>query len=333
MASEEAMDLELDTIFDPSRRLSWPEWTSKNGDDPTELQRRVEVERDGTTQIILARRTVMTDGAGTVTGWVGTVSDVTAEARAEAAVSDARDAALAAHEMQMRFVASASHELRTPTTSILGFVETVLESEDLADHDREFLEIAFRNAQRLSGLIDDLLIDGQSEAASTVMHLEATSLPELIEGVIASIAADAQRGGITIASHCSADPALALVDPLRLEQVVANLLSNAVKFTPNGGSIIIDISRDEAGNRMIVSVTDSGSGIAPDDLDKIFHRFYRTQNALDGLVKGTGLGLAIAKGMVEAQHGTIAVRSEVGHGSTFTVTLPAAEPETAPLAS
>ena len=125
--------------------------------------------------------------------------------------------------------ASASHELRTPTTSILGFVEEVLENDALSEEDRGFLQIVHRNAQRLSQLIDDLLILGEAEIGASMMHLEPTALVPLVERVMSSFSATAQRAGITLATRHEPDPPSALVDPLRLEQALTNLISNALE--------------------------------------------------------------------------------------------------------
>ena len=175
------------------------------------------------------------DTDGDTIGWVGTVADVTAEAGAEAAMAAARDAAVAANVMQKNFAASASHELRTPTTSILGYTEEVLESETLSKQDREFLEIVYRNAQRLGHLIDDLLILDQAEIGPAMMHIETTELAPLVDEVIETFSAAVQRADITLVAEHGADTPLARVDPQRFEQALTNLIGNAVKFTPDGG--------------------------------------------------------------------------------------------------
>jgi len=315
------------SVIDPNRHPSPSDWLSDRSDDRVELHRRVEiVHPDSTSQMVLTTAKPIPDNVGGIAGWVGTVADVTAEAGAEAAMIAAHDAALSASEMQKAFVASASHELRTPTTSILGYVETVLESDDLTQQDRDFLEVVHRNAQRLTRLIDDLLFVGQAEIGPSMMHFEPTDVLPLVERVTSAFAADAQRAGITLVTCCESEPPRALVDPLRLEQVLTNLVSNALKFT-HQGEISVNIHRGD--DSVEISVADSGIGIDPADIDNIFGRFYRTQRAHDTGVNGSGLGLAIAKGMVEAQNGQIEVTSELGHGSTFTLTLPVAHFEKA----
>lgn len=180
----------------------------------------------------------------------------------------------------------------------------------------------YRNAQRLSGLIDDLLILGQAEIDVTMMHLEPTAVGPLVERVITNFCAEADRGDINLVIDHLEDPLTALVDPLRLEQALSNLVSNALKFTPSGGEVKVNISGDD--ETVTISVADTGMGIHPTDIDHIFGRFYRSKTAVDAAVKGSGLGLAIAKVMIEAQNGHIDVTSTPGHGATFTMTLPLA---------
>ncbi len=299
------------------------------GDDPVpraEPSQRFEIRvPDSTSRIALVTAKSIPGGDGGIGGWVGTVADITAEAGAEAAMSDARDTALTASAMQKKFTASASHELRTPTTSILGFVEEVLENNALSEEDRGFVEIVYRNAQRLSKLIDDLLILDQAEIGEAMMRLEPTELLPLVASVTSIFTTAAQRGGINFLTDHEPDPPAALVDPLRLEQALSNLISNALKFTPSGGEVKVSIRGGE--DTVQISVADTGMGIDPLDIESIFDRFYRTKVAVDSAVKGSGLGLAIAKRMIEAQNGQLLVTSTLGRGSTFTVTLPVASRE------
>jgi signal transduction histidine kinase len=277
---------------------------------------------------VLVTTTPIPDGDGGIAGWVGTLADVTAEAGAEAAISAARDAALAANVMQKNFAASASHELRTPTTSILGYTEQVLDSDELSERDRGFLDVVYRNAQRLTRLIDDLLILDRAEIGPSMMHLEPTVVAPLVDRVIANFFTAAQQADVALAADYTPGGSPAMVDPLRLEQALNNLVSNAVKFTPSGGAIKVRVGgRDDA---VEISVTDTGAGIDPTDIEHIFGRFYRAKTAVDSTIKGSGLGLAIAKRMIEAQNGRMSVTSELGRGSTFTVTVPAATHELQP---
>jgi len=319
VSADKAVGRRWDTILDAAQRNGY---TNELG-EPAELCHRFELEHPSAgARIVLVTSRPIPDSEGATAGWVGTLADVTAEAGAEAAMSQARDAALSATARQKAFTSSASHELRTPTTSIVGFVEAVLESTTLSAEDRGFLEIVERNAHRLSQLIDDLLVLGQVEIGAAMMHLEATALRPLVERVMSTFPVDPEQADVTLIAEDGHDLTSALVDPLRLEQALINIVSNAIKFTPKGGVVKISVLKDA--ETVQVSVADTGMGIEPTELDRIFDRFYRSTTTLDAAVKGTGLGLAIAKKMVEAQNGQLGVTSTVGQGSTFTITFPLA---------
>ncbi|MCU1343923.1 MAG: sensor hybrid histidine kinase [Acidimicrobiia bacterium] len=266
-------------------------------------------------------RCVPKDGGGT-TGWVGTLADVTTEAGADAAVAAAFEASLATNRMQREFAASASHELRTPTSSILGYVEEIFDNNALSPEDREFLEIVYRNAQRLNRLIDDLLIVGHSATSVLEMQLVPTHVPILVAGVESDLCATAERGQVSLTVHAEPDLPPALADPLRLGQALTNLVSNAVKFTESGGAVNVRMRASR--QSVVVTVEDTGIGIDPENKRRIFERFYRVPSK-GSAVKGSGLGLPIAKAMIEAQNGALTVVSTLGQGSTFTVSMPIAE--------
>jgi signal transduction histidine kinase len=161
-----------------------------------------------------------------------------------------------------------------------------------------------------------------------MMEVRPTDLRQLVEEVISSLSGAAERVGSTLAIDAADDHTTALADPPRLEQVLTNLISNALKFTPRDGRVTVGIRG--RGERVELTVSDTGTGIHPADVANIFERFYRTKAAIDTAVKGSGLGLAIAKKMIEAQDGTISVTSALGVGSVFTITLPACAHQPAP---
>lgn len=262
-------------------------------------------------------------------GWVGTIADVTADAAAQAAMVAARDVAEATVLMQNNFAASASHELKTPTASILGFIEEVLDNEHLSEVDRRNLDIVYRNAQRLSSLIDDLLVLGQADTDHATMRAEPTALMPLVQSLVSSFSATASAVDVELVFDPVPDPEIelpmAIADPQRLEQSLTNLISNALKFTPPGGRIAIGISCADDGGSVQLTVRDTGMGIEPSAIDNIFDRFYRADSVMRTDIKGSGLGLAIAQRMIAAQNGQLGVTSVVGKGSVFTVTLPAAQ--------
>jgi PAS domain S-box-containing protein len=269
--------------------------------------------------LMVSSRSIPSTGAPS--GWVGTLADVTAEDELQTALFVARDAAVSASNMQRNFAASASHELRTPTASIVGYLEEVFENAQLTEEDQGLLHIVYRNAQRLSRLIDDLMVLDETEIGTPMSRLEATALTPVIERVLATFSADAQRSGVDLRAHPGSDAAV-MAHPMRLEQALSNLISNALKFTPEGGTVTVEVNVN--GRRVELGVADTGPGIEPVDLDRIFERFYRTTAAIDQAVRGSGLGLAIAKAMIEEQGGRITVSSTPGRGSVFVIDLPLA---------
>ncbi|HEX8487586.1 MAG TPA: CHASE domain-containing protein [Propionibacteriaceae bacterium] len=248
------------------------------------------------------------------------------------AIIAGRDAAVAAWDRQTNFAASAAHELKTPTSSVLGFIEEVLDNDELSVDDRECLDVAYRNAQRLARLIDDLLIVGEADISSSMMELELTPMASLVKAVVSSFSATALRSQVTLSGSwgdegdrltcADASTCLAMADPVRLEQALTNLVSNAVKFTPPGGRV--DVQLRATDEHVQIVVTDTGIGIDAEAVNNIFDRFYRARQVVDGGIQGTGLGLAIARQMTEAQGGSLSVTSKQGSGSTFTLNLPAA---------
>jgi PAS domain S-box-containing protein len=225
-------------------------------------------------------------------------------------------------QVKSDFVSSVSHELRTPLASILGYLEILTSEEvgELTDLQSEFLDIIETNSHRLLTLIDDLLTLAGLENGKLAMRLEAFDLSELVHGGIQAERPALAERGLEIDLQLPADPVQINADTHRLEQVVDNLLANAIKFTPAGGRISVRLT--EADGLAELVVEDSGIGISPDDVGNLFERFFRAGSATEQAIPGTGLGLAISKGIVEAHGGAIAVTSELGHGSTFTVLLP-----------
>jgi signal transduction histidine kinase len=154
-----------------------------------------------------------------------------------------------------------------------------------------------------------------------MMEVGPTDLRLLVQQVISSLSGTAERVGTALELDAGGDDTTALADPLRLEQALTNLIGNALKFTAGDGRVTVGIRG--RGERVELTVSDTGTGIHPADVANIFERFYRTKAAIDTSVKGSGLGLAIAKKMIEAQDGTISVSSALGVGSVFTISLPA----------
>jgi len=220
------------------------------------------------------------------------------------------------------FVANVSHELRTPLTSIRGFAETLLDGalED-RNNNRRFVEIIKSHALRLSDLTMDLLTLATLESESFQLKPEGIDLPALVHEVLESF----RPLGHTKRQELEAmiEPGLPPIkaDRDRIRQVLINLLDNAVKFTPEEGRISLEVRLNAEGTGVELHVKDRGIGIPSSDLPRIFERFYRVDKARSREQGGTGLGLAIVKHIVEAHRGHVSVRSTLGQGSDFCVTL------------
>jgi len=242
---------------------------------------------------------------GATIGRILVLRDVTRESEAE--------------RMRTALISNVSHELRSPLTSIKGYVETLLQGGPWEpDEEREFLEIIASAADKLANLVDNLLDAAKTEAGVLTLEREPVRLERIAEQVVA------QRRPLTPRHHLQVEAELGLpiadADPMRVEQVIANLVDNAVKYSPEGGPIIV---RVRGGDVLTVSVADRGVGISPEEAERLFERFYRVDSSLARATKGLGLGLSICKGLVEAHGGRIWVESAgPGQGSTFSSTLP-----------
>jgi signal transduction histidine kinase len=219
------------------------------------------------------------------------------------------------------FVALVSHEVRTPLTSIRGYLE-LLQDEPLTDDQRVYTEILGRNSDRLLRLINDLLFIAQIEGGHLTVERDRTDLGPIVADALAAAAPTAAAGGIAL----NGEPGLSLPligDPGRLAQLIDNLLSNAIKFTPAGGTV--DVSAGISGDAVWFEVRDTGIGFDEADRDRLFDKFFRTEGATQRSIQGTGLGLAISEAIVHAHGGTIAVESAPGEGTTFRIELPAGD--------
>ena len=231
-------------------------------------------------------------------------------------------------QMKDDFVSSVSHELRSPLTSIKGYVDFVLRGKagPLNKKLIEYLTIVKNNTSRLGMFINDILDLAKIEAKRFELGKEALELPPLIEEMVTFFRPQAEESKVQLEVVVSTNVSLVSADPDKLRQVFTNLLSNAFKFTPEGGKVTIETKNSESGNFVEIAIKDTGVGIAKEDLQKVFGKFQQVKSSGGKVkrVKGTGLGLAIVRGIVEAHGGRIWVESEPNKGSNFIFTLPKA---------
>jgi len=219
------------------------------------------------------------------------------------------------------FVANVSHELKTPITSIKGFVETLLDGamNEPADAER-FLRIVSRQTDRLNAIVEDILllscIEDQTDKAK--IELEKSSIREMLESAVGVCELQAREKNIRIELECE-DRLMARVNAPLMEQAVINLVDNAIKYSETGKTVFVQAS--EAERELLIRVRDQGCGIDPEHQSRIFERFYRVDKARSRKMGGTGLGLAIVKHIVLVHGGSIGVNSTPGKGTTFTIYL------------
>ncbi len=223
------------------------------------------------------------------------------------------------------FVANVSHELRTPITSIRGYVETLLDGAlDNREDSVKFLQIVLRQSDRLNAIIDDLLALSRIEQESREGEIDVQdgALYPVLVAAVQTCQVEADKGTVQIVLDCPENLLVAMNDTL-LEQAVVNLLVNAIKYSHQGDAIILraDTVGDPTAGKVVISVRDTGCGIAQEHLPRLFERFYRSDRARSRAVGGTGLGLAIVKHIVQAHGGKIEVQSQEGLGSEFRISL------------
>ncbi|MGE5605319.1 MAG: two-component system histidine kinase PnpS [Bacteroidota bacterium] len=225
--------------------------------------------------------------------------------------------------MRKDFVANVSHELKTPLTSIKGFVETLLDS-DLEDKEttRKFMTIIFQEAERLNNLIHDLLDMSKLESGQTELRKKQVELEPLIDSVVLSVSNRMNEKHLVLDKDIQAK--MVWGDEGLLKELFINLIDNSVKYTPPGGKILVGSLKEKG--ETIIYVRDTGFGIPAESLSRIFERFYRVDKGRSREMGGTGLGLSIVKHIVERHGGKVAVQSELGKGSEFTVTIPDVAP-------
>jgi two-component system phosphate regulon sensor histidine kinase PhoR len=219
------------------------------------------------------------------------------------------------------FVANVSHELRTPLAAIKSVIET-LESGAMEEPEvaRDFLERADGEVDRLVRMVEELLELSRIESGEAAMEEQRVDIGQVVRDSVTRLAPRATKQGLELTVSVEDDLPVVIGDAEHLERVVVNLVQNAIKFTPVGGRVVVEAARRDAG--VEVRVSDNGEGIFPEDLGRVFERFYKADRSR--VSGGTGLGLAVAKHTVEAHGGSIMAESEPGKGATFSFILPGA---------
>ncbi|MFC2021253.1 ATP-binding protein [Chloroflexota bacterium] len=221
-------------------------------------------------------------------------------------------------QSRRQLTADIAHELRTPLTVIEGTVDGIIDG--VFKSDTEHLRSIKEQASLLTHLITDLRDLSLAESGQLKLNLASTDMVELVRRMVSNYNINALEKNVRIKLEEATQIPEIRIDPVRMEQVISNLLTNAIRHTPSDGSITVTVKNDEGG--LVISVVDTGEGIAPEDLPYVFERFYRSGSSRARKEGGTGLGLAIVKQMVEAHGGRVRVESKIGTGSIFSILLP-----------
>jgi two-component system, OmpR family, sensor kinase len=238
--------------------------------------------------------------------------------RLAATINETFDRLQRSFEQQTQFTADASHELRTPLATLMAQAELVLGRERNTEDYKQALVTIQRSARRMKAVVEGLLVLARADAAPLPIQKENVRLDQLIDESCKLLQPLAAASRVSVATQLQ--PVCASVDRERFAEVISNLLTNAIQYNREGGRV--DVRLRETGEQSILEVADTGVGISPNDLPRVFDRFYRADKARSRSAGGSGLGLAIVKWIVDAHGGTITVQSETGVGTTFAVSLP-----------
>jgi len=266
---------------------------------------------------------VVVAGEGTVAR-VTFLRDVTDERRATEALERARAQAEAASDAKSMFLANMSHELRTPLNAVIGLADLLLleGGEPLTEKQAKYLEGIVQSGRHLLAMVNDVLDLAKIEAGKQQLELEHVATADAIVEAVGLLQPLAKARDVSLEAQVKPDVPQIKADPLRFRQILYNLISNAVKFTDGKGRVRVSADVDSRG--VAIRVADTGIGIAPEDMSRLFRAFEQLTLPSGDRPGGTGLGLALTKRLVDMHGGTIDVTSQVGSGTTFTVRLPVA---------
>lgn len=227
-------------------------------------------------------------------------------------------------KMKNEFISSVSHELRTPLTSIITLAQIALESGGADAEERRSWEEVRKSSSVLLGMINDMLDIARSDAGAMAVSMELMDLGDIVASAQGTIGPLAVGARVTLTTTVAPDVPLVSGDYEKMLRILENLGSNAVKFTPAGGTVAIAAVREEATGDVLVTVSDNGIGIAPENQERIFERFFQVDSSATRIYSGSGLGLALVREYAVAQGYTVTVESVLGEGSAFTVRIPVA---------
>lgn len=262
------------------------------------------------------------DENGEVTSSVHIAEDITERKLAEERLIEANEKLKEYNQLKDEFVSTASHELRTPLSIIMGAIRLVLDEipGKIVEEQRDVLATAMESVQRLARIVDSLLTISKIESGKLDLQRTVVNICELIKDTASDYESLAQENGVHLDCEVPQKSVDICLDPDKTKEVLINLISNSLKFTPEGGWVRVICTEQD--KEVLVSVQDSGAGIAKEDIPKLFDKFTQFGRKAGPGEKGTGLGLAIVKKLVEMHGGKIKVESEVDKGTTFTISLP-----------
>jgi PAS domain S-box-containing protein len=270
--------------------------------------------KDGTVFPAELNAALLRDPEGAPVTFIGITRDITER-------KQAMEAEKRLIQLKEDFIASVSHDLRTPLFSLVGYLDLLRNGKVNDPNVRtEFLNRSAEDVDRLMDMVNELLDISRLENKALTLNVQHVDISELISKVVDSFRERAKASRISLKSPSRGPSLPAEVDPERMRRVLANLVENAIKFSPEGGEIQVKGALDK--ENVTIQVSDKGCGISPEDCSKIFDKFYQANSTRSSNRSGTGLGLFIAKQIVEAHGGAIAVSSKIGVGSTFTMTIP-----------
>jgi PAS domain S-box-containing protein len=321
ISRDEAIGKTVHDLFDASDADLWRENDLQvmRGRVPAQFEE-VAPAQDGE-RVFLSTKVPLLDEHGEPSGLVGISTDITDRKRAEEEVRRYADEAERANRAKSEFLSRMSHELRTPLNAILGFAQ-LLEMDELEGDQNDNVVQILKAGRHLLDLINEVLEISRIEAGRLSLSPEPVRVADALREALELVKPLAADKGVAINLAADVDGTHVVADRQRLKQVLLNLLANAVKYNREAGSVTLDAELAE--DRFWIHVSDTGPGIAPADLERLFTPFDRLAHAA-GTTEGTGLGLALSKGLVEAMGGSISVASTLGAGSVFTVELPLAE--------